>query len=721
MAMPNISTKTDYSAIKSNTDVIFDSEWAKSTFMVPDDDIITGDAYSKWLKNNRYYCSADSKFTCTAPGMNVACNPKSQFTRYADIRRKGKIRNRGRVEVGPTSNQFGLGMGRYYSEAIDDNEQRVYFKFGVPKYAPLLLWVSKSFDIDRVVLQNRGVITSAFIRAVGAAATIFAVAGAPLFALTSFIAGAVIDTTRFYSVKDNMYTYWATVENLLNSMVAKRTMLPQTLKSFGYKLDNTISQEQKITQKFLDNIETFLPGIVNKDSGRISVHAIALRAQAAFNRMYKQELDRAQRQNLSQDFTGYPIAAESHDTYFTNSSGEIGFFSKWIFNNAYNLLMGKEKDTATEDGGSIIEFDPLYTDAEGKPISLAASPGEENTEASPKSADQVIEENAKSSAKRDTWGKFKEYALSSLSEGAGFAVFNVDSTGSVGESFSNSFGTNPLESTFNSISAKTRNLGNLMASATDIPIVSDVVKLAADSAAKVLSSASFGLANPLLALAYGVSVSMPKVWESSSASLPRASYKFKLISPYGNAYSQLFKIYLPLSMVLAGALPRSTGNATHTAPPVCQVFDVGRTAIQLGAISDLSVTRGTSNLGFSRSGHMNAIDIDISVANLDEYITLDVSESGVLIKALESAKNLLNFSESPLGAYINTLAGVDVYTQVYQLPKVRLKLAERYMDFKAVIDPDPAAFAAMTVDKFGRLGQFVLGNNFQAVNNITGR
>jgi hypothetical protein len=214
--------------------------------------------------------------------------------------------------------------------------------------------------------------------------------------------------------------------------------------------------------------------------------------------------------------------------------------------------------------------------------------------------------------------------MSELSEGAAFAVFNVEYTGSIGESFSNSFGSNPLESTFNSISSKARNLTDLMSSAANIPVVGDAMKFAADAGAKILSEASFGLANPLLALAYGVNITMPKVWESSSATLPRASYKMKLISPYGNSYSQFFNIYLPMAMILAGSLPRSTGATSYTYPFFCQLFDRGRTNIQLGMIESVSFTRGTSNLGFSRAGHPNAIDVDLSIANLDEMIAVDV-------------------------------------------------------------------------------------------------
>jgi hypothetical protein len=295
----------------------------------------------------------------------------------------------------------------------------------------------------------------------------------------------------------------------------------------------------------------------------------------------------------------------------------------------------------------------------------------------------------------------------------------VEYTGSIGESFSNSFGANPIESIFNSVSAKARTLTDVISSATNLPIVGDALKLAADAGAQILSNASFGIANPLLALAYGVNISMPKVWESSSASLPRSSYKIKLISPYGNPYSQLFNIYLPLAMILAGSLPRSTGNSSYTYPFFCQLFDRGRSNINVGMIESVSITRGTSNLAFTKAGHPTAIDVDISIANLDEILSVDVMSSGVIGKITQNAN--IDFSDKPFESYLNAIMGVDVYTQIYRIPMIRLKLAEKYMNIRAVFNDEVAmgAFLGNTADtlSFG-LAKNILGDSEKALQDI---
>lgn len=717
-----ITAKTDQSKKTESIDHVIDSEWLKSTFIIKDSDIVIGNEYSKYIRKNRYYTTADFKFTSTSPGMSMACNPKPQFTRYCDIRSKGKL-NRPDVTIGTEGHPYGLGLGHYYSEAIDDNQQRIFLRFGVPKYMPLLLWISKAFDVDKAILHNRGVITSALLGAVKAVSIFFAVAAAPLLAIGMFAANVYVQSSRFYSVKDTMYVYWATVENILNQMAARRTLLPQVLQDFSYKLDNTMNREQKTTEPFITSISSLLPGIIDPETGRISVFAIALRSQSAFNKMYKADYEQNKNKNMSDDFTGYQMTGETgHDTYFSNNKGGPSLFTKYLFNKAYDLLISGNKDqevslleeTGSGNQSSLTEYDPAYTDPEGKPLSInldANDPGE--------SADGKITANVK--AKKSTFDKYGEYLMAELTEGAAFAVFNVDYTGSIGESFSNSSSPNPIESTFNSLSAKSRNISSILSSATDIPIIGDTLKLAADAGATIMSNASFGVANPLLALAYGVNVTMPKIWESSSASLPRASYKIKLISPYGNAYSQLFNIYLPLAMVLAGSLPRSTGNSSYTSPFMCQLFDRGRVNIQLGMIDNVSITRGTSNLAFSRNGHPNAIDIDLSIASLDEVISVDVNSNGVISKYVNALSP--DFSDNPFVSYLNTITGVDVYTQIYRIPMLRLKLAERMAVLKTIVNPDPAALAAFTVDKvpFAGIAKTLLGNNHAAIQDITGR
>lgn len=680
------------SSRETSPGVTFDNEWVKSTFVIRDAGArATGmSSYEKWVHKNRYGTSASHKFASTSPGMSLGVNPKPQFTRYCDIRDKGRVDSRpNHVSVDATSHPYGLGMGGVYSEAFDDNQQRVFFRFGTPSYMFLPIWLAKAFDIDKAVLQGRGTITSTFIEAVGLVTKFFAIAAAPVLWIASAVLGVIGGSMRFYSVTPRMYLYWSTAENILNSMVARRTMLPQMYTDYTYKLRGTVGNPEKVSANFLAQLHEYIPDLVDPETGRISMFAIALRGQAAYNRIKRAELEQA-----STTIREAQPSEVTPNLSFAPVDSEGKRFVNKLFSLAYDTLMGLESEKApgvsdgTATATSVIKYSPEFTDPSGNPIDISLDPNNPND-----SVDKRLIENAEGGSWKQKYG---EYLMAELSEGASFAVFNVESTGSVGESFSSSFGANPIESTFNAISAKARNLGSLLSGLKDIPFVGDALELAGDTGAMILSKGTHGFANPLLALAYGVNVSMPKIWESSAANLPKSNYKIKLISPYGNAYSQLFNIYLPLSMLLAASLPRNTGTSSYMSPFFCECFDKGRNIIQLGMISGLQLTRGTSNLAFTRAGHPNAIDVDLTVDNLDEIVSVDVTSNGVLTKAIKAVENILA-ADTPFTGYINTLTAVDVYTLAFRIPKIRLKLAESMMTIKSVTDPDPAAFAFMTV------------------------
>ena len=99
----------------------------------------------------------------------------------------------------------------------------------------------------------------------------------------------------------------------------------------------------------------------------------------------------------------------------------------------------------------------------------------------------------------------------------------------------------------------------------------------------------------LVSLAGSSFIDIPDTWEDSSANLPSESYEIHLRSPYGNTLSRYMNIHIPLSMLLAGALPISTGRQTYASPFICKLISVGRSNMDLAMIDSLSVTHGVGN------------------------------------------------------------------------------------------------------------------------------
>lgn len=145
----------------------------------------------------------------------------------------------------------------------------------------------------------------------------------------------------------------------------------------------------------------------------------------------------------------------------------------------------------------------------------------------------------------------------------------------------------------------------------------------------------------------------------------------QLISPYGNPISQMQNIFIPLSMILAGVLPISTGKQSYTSPFIVQMFDRGRCQVQLGIIDSVSITRGTSNQAFTTRGQPLAIDVSFSILDLSSVMHMPTSTGSLFgsDKTMDEDNILMD--------YLAVLAGQDIYSQIYPLAKARLNLAKK--------------------------------------------
>jgi len=116
-----------------------DSQWVRQAFLVSQDQLEAVD------QQNRVFSTASIKFTDASLGGNLCINPPPQFTRYADLRPVNKSRNANSA-----------GMGRYYSEAIDDHNQIIYMRFGQPAFNSMTSFFSGFYNADAGALARTG-------------------------------------------------------------------------------------------------------------------------------------------------------------------------------------------------------------------------------------------------------------------------------------------------------------------------------------------------------------------------------------------------------------------------------------------------------------------------------------------------------------------------------------------------------------------------------------
>ena len=132
----------------ANIDTIRDSDWIRTSFMLsvnrqdPTKGRLTEEDKS-WL----YFTTAKYKYTNTSVGGNHHINPPPQFTLFADPPVGGiKSISKELADTRTADPSFLGGMGRYYSESIDDWSQRVSFQFGTAEYKGFITFFTGFYD-----------------------------------------------------------------------------------------------------------------------------------------------------------------------------------------------------------------------------------------------------------------------------------------------------------------------------------------------------------------------------------------------------------------------------------------------------------------------------------------------------------------------------------------------------------------------------------------------
>ena len=647
-----------------NIDTIRDTSWVKRSFMISDNNLkdITD-------QKNRYWSSANGKFTDSRLGCNIGINARPQITPYTDIRVKGRLRGRKDVSPGDTSGNYGLG--RYYSEAYDDPAQIIYLRFGVPQFNSLFSFLSRAFDINQSGLTRTGRIPGAMADLGKLFGTYLAITVMPVIALPWMI-GKVHQTLfgsatgKFYTLKPTMYLYWSTVNTLVNAVAVNAGIWPKVMGDYGVgpNADDTqkLGKPFKIDQEYMSAFSEAMPDVFSGQN-YFDIFALANRAQRLANQVYADDFDKLN-QGTASDFFGYlkkeATGDLTHSTEISNKEGGVNI--SHLINRAVSLS--------------------TYFKSEGEGIS--------SMEPNPMLNDEGAADAAKTSLKN-----YAEYFDAEFKMGAQFAVFRVDHTGSVSESFSNSVTESDLSQKLNSTSSTFQQARFSMAGGNLIGgVVGDTIGAVVNGVSDFLGNAAdsflLGVPDLVKGLMGDGYIDIPKHWQSSSASLPEQTYNIDLVTPYGNVMSWMMNITIPLCMLLAGVLPRSVGKSAYTAPFLCQIFDRGRCQIRLGIIESLSISRGTGDLAFDTQGRPLAVKVSFKVKDLSSIMHMPVS-SGELLKA-----DMTMDEDNTLADYLAVIAGQDIYSQIYPMSQARLRAAKILMSLQKV--GSSAFWAAKTHD-----------------------
>lgn len=575
---------------------LLDKSWVCRAFLVPESSLTDS------IDNERrYYSTASRKFTDTTFGGNLAINPLSQFTSNCDFNHKSVF----------SSSE---GVGRYWSEVIEDDAQYVHISAGVPEFNSMTNFFGNFYNVYAGAVARTGRGPDAWYY-VGRAAGF--VASMPLQPF--IMAGSVIKfmfgmpRSKFYYHKRTMYPYWYAVSSMVNGIMASMGMIARFSTTDQKRFYDPVMVPG---QSDLSAQNRVFSGFTNSEGG-LDVFALSTRAQRLASR-YRTMLD-----NELSKISGNPDSRYDELRSILLEGALSGTIS--LSDKPYSLDEF-EKNYLSNSG----QWDDIY---------------EQNSEKVDLSDQSLLDKLA------------SEFSAQRMM-GADFVTFRVNHTGSQSESFSNSSVKPTIEQEINSISSKNRMARfNIADGNISEPIgwIANKVKSFAAGIAEEFQLEGF------IALAGNAFADIQKTYESSSADLNRATYTIPLRCWAADDWLRVKNLFLPLCALLALGLPRATGRSSYDGPFLLEVYDKGRLLIREGMVESISVTRGVGNVGWTKDKKVLGIDVTMTIVDMSTILSMPINPGfspvqGVFTGAAELAG-------AGVDTVVNATTGVNTNAQ----------------------------------------------------------
>ena len=681
---------------------VLDLDWVRTRFGISNKELS-----DERLAHGRFFTTASFKYSDTRLGGHLACNPKPQWTRYCDIRPRYNPtfgRSRKPTDINPTKQGTHLGMGQYYSEAIDDNANLVFLTFGVKKFNGLLDFMMSAIDYGDVVVANTGR-KPIFYNVGKMIGTVVVFSCIPITASIIWAVKAISkflnmnNSYDYYYMKPTMHSYWSVVNNLATQLATELKLISpiiENLEASKYAdLQHDLGAPSTLNKDELQAIADILGyGLFDSKTGWIDVFGVMAHPQA----MYRDFLRRKKAEHnvdvpmidgygamLSLPSGNEDISSDVNESAFALSSSQIGTFQSYLDKAIKSSHMWDPEDNdITQSSGE--EAQKVNSDISAEKGKLQDSINKlDRKERSSYSSGFTHNFNGERTEDKDPWYKnFMSTADSVIHDGGLSAIFSVDFPGSQTESFSNDIRDIDTGGMIKSVASTAQDFkfnfsGGNLGGPIDTGAIMGAVKETIMGGA---SGVTMGLTDVLATIFGDAYIDIPKRWSDSSVSFPSITYNMKLACVYGNAYSMMQSIGIPLCMLLAGTLPLATGKASYTSPFLCSLNMQGMQNIKLGMITSLSITRGTTNLPFTKSRKPLGVDVSFTVTDFSTLTAAPVVK-GIFDEIMTFGMD----DTTPLGRYLATLAGRDIQTEKYTLNKVGQRLSRTWVNIKSIISP----------------------------------
>lgn len=591
----NTSLMEDRKTEKSN------SRWLMQTFSI-------SRSYNAALrKTARTYDASEFKFYDTTPGGYRAINPAPQFTRYADIKRRNRNTN-------------SRGLGRYYSEAIDDSAQIIHIRAGTAEPNSLTGFLARAYEPSAAKLARTGEGSSFLASATELVGNVLLLPFVPFIqgwaSLKQLLSEA--PNNKFYYSKPAMALYYNAVNMMLIKIAVDMGIIgggrptadkPEPVSTQGavpeketynsaFKVEPMVSEDDRRA------LHAMFPDIFDVEYG-FDIRAISTRYQRLANKNHEIEkkiMDEAK------TIEGFRRSLTEHYQGELTDSGDKSYLGPHL-----QAYLGTTMATGTKSE-QVVSAD--IASLEGK-----------DEEIKSKIEEAYVSTQDNRSDYGEWWKASYEFLKAEFNEGSQWVSIRVEHTGTVSASFNNQSEESGLATSINSASAKAQSTKlNFANGNIGDDVFSDFAETIFGAVTDVVGQAGSAIGvGAVGAMLGGGRLDIPKYWSDSSATLPGGSYSVKLRAISGNKIAIFKDIFIPQAMITCLALPKAAGPSAYTSPFTLEIFDPGRWQSSLALMESLNIERGTGNLGWSKAGYPLGVDIDFEIVDLSTIVPMAIT------------------------------------------------------------------------------------------------
>lgn len=616
--------------------------------------------------NLRNYSNAILSFSDTTVGGNAAINAPPQFTFFADPPITGSIAvpenapgaQEDRRWFESFSSQGSYRLGAYYWESIEQNAFYLHCRFGKPRYLGVAAFFANMYDSKLAYLARTGdypgVLRS--IASYTAAAAIWATVGTAAFALiliTPRIMKAVLnkEASKYYYVKPTMHLYLRAVQNIVNTQILYRRLVPSGILGLFKLARNTDDTDNKYEANKKD-VYLGLPDIW-KSNGEFDVYRMINRYQVLAN--YQAEQIQS-------------IKADSATEAEMNSKIQ-NFYKEMLYSDVHlkrvsqmEVSLSQLEDVAKTSKGYLAKVDPDTMEAAavdqmtGSFVNADAKGGDEKAFTSEaeiqqkqlqaqmvaNGADADEAATAQDVGKIQNWMNegqkqtfssmfdefskigtgLKEQFNSELINGSQWVTWKVNGRDTTSRNFSNGTKEPEISGTVNSMTSKARSLEvNLSGGVTGFDAVDGLVTGLKSAFSGALD---FLHLSGIMSLYNSSVVDFPEVWDSSDTSGDDIQLTIPLRCWSGNDLDVFQDLILPLSFWLAAVCPLATGKQSFTHPFYLECYSRGRYSMRNAMVTNVSFTFGVGGMGWRVDGVPLSCDVSVTIRDLSRVMYMPV-------------------------------------------------------------------------------------------------